>query len=196
MWIPSRAVGQDCPRGRTGRHGGRFLQRTARALSGAETRLRTENLVADLASEYEADAKWNDHFRGRFGVYTFELQQALIRPDQQPVVIRARLLDVVATDVAGVFIVLAETSWDPDFLGVFGGPLYLRLECKGDAIQDVLDSPESHEPGLFRGGPEYAFVARIQELTNPLETSDNRHFTSATALVASGECLAGTWLRD
>ena len=150
---------------------------------------RADALVADLASEFRADADWNQGFAGRSEVFTFELQRALVRPDGSPVVIRARVGDIRTLNGTDDVLVDAQASWgDFTFLS---DSLHLRLSCSGDTMKDILDSPELHELIIFGGGTEYAFVVIARDLAKLPSDAE-----SSTAWTVSGECLAGVRLGD
>lgn len=109
--------------------------------------------IAVFARAHTADYGWRDQFESadRLHVYTAELQKALIRPDESPIVIVAMIDDVLALEGGG-FEVRASTT-----IGV-GPSMYVRLTCT-DAQASMLMSA-----GPFT---EFAFAAKVQRLSRP-----------------------------
>jgi hypothetical protein len=147
-------------------------------------------VIAELASSYRADVTWRKPFEDYSRLrrtYTYELQEALIRPDGRPVVLVGPIDDIIRLD-DGQYEVRSH-----ELLGL-GPQIYFQLACTKDQVGAFL----SKAPKLL---DEYAFVAKVSRLSAPrLSAAAERDATDdvpsteivvepAEVVVAVGQCI-------
>jgi hypothetical protein len=149
-----------------------------------------DQVLSGLAAKYGADVSWQKSLErpDRRRMYTFEIQKFLVRNDKTPLVVTARIDDVVDIS-ADTFEVRGHTT------GSLGRRLQLRLRCSPSVLNHVLTrSPHAID--------DYAFVVRFDKVSKPMFTTSAEHDLSADVdtpevivepsdmLLADGQCLA------
>jgi hypothetical protein len=108
-----------------------------------EERIKAERSIADMAKRNKAVAAWPEAFE-----YTIDVQDALIRTDNRPIVFLARIKDVVR----------ASSNNYVCFEGVSDPPeIQFILDCRSDQIERIMQ----HRTDSME---HYAVVARISDL--------------------------------
>lgn len=137
---------------------------------------------AEFASRYDAVTDWGVVFEDPDAileeVYTFEIEDALVRTDSRPVLILATLEDV--TKENDTYFLHFSTLWSTGpFSYSFQIPeLRLVLEGEKNLIDKVTSGPRTFID-------EYAIIATISSVSNPtLFTNETSEF-----LVVRGHCV-------
>jgi len=133
--------------------------------------------IAEFASQYDAETDWGEIFRDRDyfeGIYTFEIQAALLRTDSRPLLMLATLEDITK-DNDTYF--LHFTTLGIDQFSFLMPELHLVLESE----KNLIDTVTSHANSFL----EYAIIATISSVRKPTRVTDE----PSLFLVVQGHCV-------
>lgn len=152
-----------------------------------EKRLQTEKCVADMAAKHNAVTDWKQAFDKKGlalfePTYTVEVEDALIRTDDRPIMFFAAVADVVReTNTYSVHFY----NW---FGAILRADIHFVLDCRPDQVKEIM----LHRAGLFE---KYAIVAQISgvkkvklKATTSTE-SDEIALEPSNVFIAEGRCL-------
>lgn len=140
----------------------------------------------ELATKYNASLDWHEgleHFRA----FSLEVENALIRPNAQPVVFIAYLEDVMKR----------EDKYFARFHWLENPKIYFILECKPELAQRMLSQPGR----IF---PSYAVVAVVSTVVKAALEVNARALTheeteleidTPDVFIARGNCLEAQFVR-
>jgi hypothetical protein len=144
--------------------------------------------IAALAARNGADAEWQAPFKvsDRFGVYTYEIQRALIRLNAQPVILVGSVDDVISLG-DGQYEVRGRQTLPS------GPTIYFSLKCNEGRLQAVLARP----PGLLDFFDDFGIAATIARVSKPLfkasaEQDSSDDVPAPQITIESGDVVVAT----
>jgi hypothetical protein len=167
--------------------------------------LQTETFVADMIVKHNAVTNWERSFDkkdslGLFEpIYTVEVEDALVRTDQRPIIFFASVADVERE--TNKYSVHFHNRYDAMLSDI--GPLYGRiiadihfvLDCTQEQFKEIM----LHRGGLFE---KYAVIAQISEVkkvklkATASSESDKVILIPSDVFVAEGRCLELRFVGD
>ncbi len=155
--------------------------------SETEKRLQIEKSVADMVDKHNAITDWKQDFDkkglGLFEpTYTVEVEDALIRTDDRPIIFFAAVSDVVReTNKYSIHF----RNW---YGALLSADIHFILDCAPNQIKEIM----LHRTGLFE---KYAVIARVSEVkkvklkATTSTNSDEVILEPSNVFMAKGHCL-------
>jgi hypothetical protein len=141
----------------------------------------------ELASKYNASLDWGEGLEGHLRAFTIEVENALIRPNGQPVVFVAYADDLMKRD----------DKYFARFYRVEHPKIYFILECKTELAEQLLSDSER----VLR---DYAVVAVVSSVARAALAVNARVLTNEETeleidtpdvFIARGSCLEAQMMR-
>ena len=154
--------------------------------------IQTQQKISTLAKRYNAVSDWQERFdedgikigKGHRAVYTTDIENALIRNDGRPVLIRGYVFDITKIGNKNYLGIKAFAYPDLNFL----------LECQLQHVELVLAQPTD-------GGKVFAVVANVISVSRPafetdafIEETDNEVYSEIIVEPGDQYILKGTCL--
>jgi hypothetical protein len=125
----------------------------------ADTKHRVKQDVSDMIAQHNAFARWDECFTdyekkidgGHRGIYTIDVETALIRNDNRPILFYGYVADVKKVDEKYIVIFATTENVDIDFV----------LRCNAEQAKKILGQPMEYP------GDCYAVVAAISNIERP-----------------------------
>ncbi len=162
---------------------------TVKQESKDEKQLQTEKSLADMITKHNAVTDWRHGFKDSTLIepaYTIEVEDALIRTDDRPIIFFAAVEDVVKEE--NKYSVYFNNKFD--FL--LGANIHFVLDCTPNQVNEIMLGPRS----LFESN--YAVIAKVSNIEKcivRITTEDNRRvvlgspIVTSNVFIASGRCL-------
>ncbi len=148
-----------------------------------------EKIVADLVSKYNAITDWRQSFKKEgIGllepVFTIEVQDALIRKDNRPVLFFAAVEDIEKE--TGIYNVYFQNFFDI----VFSANILYVLDCSTEQIQEIMKQPTSP----FKNYAVVAQITNVRKIRYGVTSDDEKNVKDDSSLPsnvfeAKGRCL-------
>jgi hypothetical protein len=159
--------------------------KTEKEKLATETRIQTEKSIAEMAKRNNAIVNWQNAFdTNELSTYTIEVQDALIKTDNRPVIFFAPVEDIVKET----------TKYSVHFYNPFSSfspVIYFVLDCTPEQIGKII----SHRSDLYEN---YAVIAQISEVKKvrfevkgyaEIYEEVQLELEQSDVFVATGKCL-------